>query len=166
MTRPSSILMSDPPANSANNFPSFDSQLDSPGSPPPSFYYGHHPGFVDTRSYIQNPRVPPYQAFGFPAIFNDIPDDVPTIGKSFNANNSGRRIRTVEANCSISEVPQYTKTVTGNIADNRNLTSGTRPRVRRLGEELKQDLLECIRATYLTPRSEDCNSQKHHFINL
>ena len=172
MARPSSrkLLMPDPPAHSANHYPSYDSQPKLPASPSPSFYYGHHqrhhPGPRHTHYFVPKPQVPPYQAFSFPAIFNDVPDDIPTIGKSFNANNSGRRIRTVEANCSISEVPGYTKTVTGNIGDNANLTSRSSPKVEKLGEELKQDLLECIRASYLTPRSEDCNSQKLNFINL
>ena len=183
--------MPDPPAHSANHYHSYDSQPKSPASPPPSFYYGHHPrhhhghhnsGPMHTHYFTPQPQVPPYQDFSFPAIFNDVPDDIPQIGKNIYGNNSGRRIRTVNPNdSSISSssqssnpicsppgvpVPSYEIQPEDNVAGDVLLNPTFDPKLNKVKEQLKKNVLECIRPAYLTPRLYDCKIAQNEFINL
>jgi hypothetical protein len=86
------------------------------------------PSGLHTHYFNPVPQPPPYEPFSFPMIFNDIPEDVPSIGKAFpNSSSSSRLI------CSLTDFPDYEKeNMSINLDDDQSIAQNSPPTVGKI----------------------------------
>jgi len=75
------------------------------------------PSGLHTHYFNPVPQPPAYEPFSFPMIFNDIPEDIPSIGKVFPNTPSSPRLT-----CSLTDFPDYEKDdISINIDDDQGI---------------------------------------------